>query len=334
MTHPLRVALLCAAGAALPLAAQPKFIVNAKADTRSAAQGLDREFRALMTAQQQPGWLGYEVPATRTASLGCEYNRGDGYYGSGTVHLEPPATAVILFRAEAGAVQRIRTFSPYCEIDASGLPVHWLSDVQPAQSIALLESFLADREHVGDSPVSAISAHSDPSADQALEKLLASSQPQSMRLRVVSSLGASRGRHGFEVLKKLISSDPDERVRERAISALSSSREPDAIDLLISIARTNADSRMRSQAVSSLNHRTSPKVLETLVAVVENDSDLNVKRRAVSSIQNLPDGQGIPTLIQLAKADKNVEVRKQAMNSLKDTRDPRAMAFFEDVLKK
>src|SRR5262249_14595694 len=69
MTRALCV-LLCATGAALPLAAQPKFIVNAKADTRSAAQGLDREFRSLLNTQPQPAWLGYEVPATRTASLG------------------------------------------------------------------------------------------------------------------------------------------------------------------------------------------------------------------------------------------------------------------------
>ena len=328
MTRLLCVVVL-GAMAALPLAAQPKFIVNAKADTRSAAQGLEREYRSLLTAQ--PAWFGYEVPATRTASLGCDYR--DGYNGSGTVHLEPPPTAIILFRVEGGAVQRIRSFSPFCDIDVGGLPMHWLTDVQPAQSIALLETFVADRERVGDSPVSAISAHSDPSADQALEKFLASNQPQSLRLRAVSSLGAARGRHGFEVLKKLIASDPDERIRERAISAVSSSREPEAMDLLISIARTNPDARMRTQAVSSLNRKSGPKVLETLTAVVENDSDPNVRRRAISSLQSLPDGQGIPSLIQFARSDKNADVRKSAMNSLRDTRDPRALAFFEAVLK-
>jgi hypothetical protein len=34
--------------AALPLAAQPKLLINAKVDTRSAAAGLEREFRALL----------------------------------------------------------------------------------------------------------------------------------------------------------------------------------------------------------------------------------------------------------------------------------------------
>ena len=96
--------------AALPLAGQPKLLVNAKTDTRSAASGLEREFRALLTTQPQPAWLGYEVPAVRNAGLGCDYVR-DGYNGgvAGTVHLEPPTTAVILFRVEGSVAQRIRT---------------------------------------------------------------------------------------------------------------------------------------------------------------------------------------------------------------------------------
>ena len=49
--------------AALPLAAQPKLLINAKVDTRSAAAGLEREFRTLLTAEPQPAWIGYTVPA-------------------------------------------------------------------------------------------------------------------------------------------------------------------------------------------------------------------------------------------------------------------------------
>jgi hypothetical protein len=39
-------------------------------------------------------------------------------------------------------------------------------------------------------------------------------------------------------------------------------------------------------------------------------------------------------LIELAKTTQNAEVRKQAMSSLGRSRDPRALAFFEDVLKR
>jgi hypothetical protein len=318
--------------AALPLAAQPKQLVNAQTDTRSAAQGLEREFRSLLTAQPQPSWIMYRVPAVRNAGMGgCDFNNG---YGSGTVHLEPPDHAIILFRVEGNAVGRIRTISPYCEIDAGNLPVHWINDVQPAQSIALLSTFIPERDRVGDSVVQAISVHSDPAADQALEKFLASNQPESLRMRAVSSLGASRGRHGFEVLKRLVGNDPDERIRERAIQSLGNSREADAQDFLISIAKSDANSRLRSQAISSLNRRAGgQKVIDTLTGIAENDADNGVRQRAVSTLQSMPDGAGIPALIQIARNSKNPEVRKKAMQSISGSRDPRALAYLEDVLK-
>jgi HEAT repeat protein len=48
----------------------------------------------------------------------------------------------------------------------------------------------------------------------------------------------------------------------------------------------------------------------------------------------MPNGDGIQLLIQLAKTSQNPDVRKQAMSSLGESRDQRALAFFEDVLKK
>jgi hypothetical protein len=318
--------------AAMPLAAQPKLLINAQVQIHSAAAGLESQFKTLLSAQPQPAWIAYSVPSVRTYNLGCDYVR-DVFTQPGVVHLESPDHAVILFRVEANAVNRIRTLSPDCEIDAGGVPVHWLTDVQPAQSIALLVSLMSERDRIGDNPVSAIAQHADPAADEALERFLATNQPESLRLRAVSALGSARGRHGFDLLKKLISSDPDERIRERAISGLSSSKEPDALDLLISIAKTDQNSRMRQQAVTALARKPGPLVVGTISKVIESDPDVQVKRHAVSSLNQLPDGAGIPVLIQMVKTTQNTEVRKQAMNTLQNSRDPRAVAFFEDVLK-
>jgi HEAT repeat protein len=318
--------------AALPLGAQPKLLVNAKPDTRSAAAGLEQTFRPLVAAQPQPAWIAYSVPSTR-AGLGCDYVR-DGWSQPGVIHLEPPDHAVILYRVDSGAVERIRTLSPDCEIDAGGLPVHWLADVKPAESVALLDAFATQRERFMDGAMSAIASHSDPAADAALQRYLAPSQPESIRLRVVSWIGNMRGRRGFEVLKSLIASDPSDRVRERAISTLGNSKEPEALDLLLSTARKDASPRMRMQALSALNRHSGAKVLGTFQDAIENDPDLQVKRRAVGALQSMPDGEGIPLLIQLAKATRDNEVRKQAMTSLGQSRDGRAISFFEEVLKK
>ena len=128
-------------------------------------------------------------PAVRTASLGCLQTEG-------AVHLEPSDRAVILFRVEAGKVEKIRALSPYCEIDAGGLPVHWLTDVKPADSVAFLAGFVSTIGNGRDGSVFAIAVHSDPAADAALDRFIGPDQPQWLRLRTVSLLGSTRGRMG------------------------------------------------------------------------------------------------------------------------------------------
>lgn len=324
--------LLCLLACTLPLAAQPKLLVNAQLDTRSAGAGLEQAFRPLVTAQPQPAWIAYSVPSNRV-NMGCDYVR-DGWNQPGVIHLEPPDHTVVLFRVESGEVQRIRSLSPDCEIDAGNLPVHWLADVKPAESVALLDTFATQRERYMDGAMNAIAAHSDPAADAALQRYLAPSQPESIRLRVVGWFGNMRGRRGFDVLKNLIASDPSDRVRERAISTLGSNKEPEALDLLTTTARKDSNPRLRMQALSALHRHSGAKVLATFKDSIENDPDNQVKRRAVSALQSMPDGEGVPLLIQLAKATHDNDVRKQAMSSLGQSRDGRAIGFFEEVLKK
>jgi HEAT repeat protein len=321
--------------AILPLAAQPKLLVNAQVDTRPASGGLEGVVHGLLGQQPQPAWIGYSVPAVRNGGLSCEYVR-DGFSSPGVVHLEPPDHAVILMRVEAGAVMRVRSLSPDCEIDAGGLPVHWLSDVSPAQSVALLTSLIANRETTADGALNAIAIHNDPSADAVLDRYLAPNQPETLRLRAVSWMGSYRGRHGFEALKKIIAEDPDGRVRERAVTALASSKEPEAAPLLVSLARGDQNPRIRQQAISSLasSRRHIPDAVETLKTIIATDHDPAVKRRAVSALVSLPDGEGIPLLIEVVKTTQDPDVRKQAMNTLGNSRDPRATAFFEDVLER
>ncbi len=323
----------CLLALALPLAVQPKLLVNAQLKTQAAGANLESTFRGMLAAQPQPAWIGWSVPSVRSNTLGCEFVR-DSLATAGVVHLEPPDHAVILFRVEGNAVDRIRSLSPDCEIDAGGLPVYWLTDVQPAQSVALLATFVSQRERMGDGMVGAIAQHADPAADQVLDRFTASDQPESLRLRVVSWMGSARGRHGFEVLKQLIAADPDDRVRERAVSALSASKEREALDLLISIASTGKTPRMREQAISALSRKPAPEAIAVLSKAIESDPDTQVRRRAVSALSALPDGAGVPLLIQVVRTSPSPEVRKQAMSTLGQSRDPRAVAFFEEVLKK
>ncbi|MGA2041056.1 MAG: HEAT repeat domain-containing protein [Bryobacteraceae bacterium] len=286
--------------AALPLAAQPRLLINAKVDARSAAAGLDREFRALLAAEPQPAWIGWMVPSVRSYSLGCEYVSHDGWAAPGVIHLEPPDHAVILFRAVDHAVERIRAFSPDCEIDAGGVPVHWLNDVKPPESVALLAGQATDSETAGNSAVGAIAVHDDAAADAALDRFAAAGQPDNLRRRAIGWLGSARGRHGLETLRGLLAGDTNPALRARVIGAIAESKDPDAITLLVATAR--------------------------------NDRDREVERRAIAALGNLPAGKGVPVLIEITQTSKDVDMRKHAMNALQQTHDPRALGFFERVL--
>ena len=318
--------------AALPLMAQPKLLVNAQVDTRSAAAGLEREFKGLLTAQPQPAWIGYEVPAVRGAEMGCEYVR-DGISTAGIVHLEPPDHAVILFRVEGNAVNKLRNLSPDYEIDAGGLPVHWLTGVAPDQSVALLATFVPQHELDSNGALGAIAAHADPASDAVLDRYLATNQPDWMRRRAASLEASERGAHGVEAAKNAIANDPSEQVRQAAISGLARNKDPEALNVLISTARTAKEPRTRSQAISALNRKPGQAVLDTINAAITSDPDVQVRRHAVDALGSLPDGAGVPALIQLVKTSKDFDVRKQAMNRLQNSHDARAEAFFEEVLK-
>ncbi|PWU12494.1 MAG: hypothetical protein C5B51_00545 [Terriglobia bacterium] len=239
--------------AVLPLAGQPKLLINAQVDTRSAASGLEREFRGLLGAQPQPAWIGYMVPSIRSYNLGCEYVSPNGRTAPGVVHLEPPAQAVILFRVVSGAVERVRALSPDCELDAGGVPLHWLADVRPAESVALLATFDLSEA------VTAIAMHADPAADSTLEGFLAPGRPESQQRRAAFWLAAARGARGLQVVKDILTKDSNQAVRRQAVSGLAASRQPESLDLLMSIAKTDRDSQIRRQAFNAIGRSRDPR---------------------------------------------------------------------------
>jgi HEAT repeat protein len=57
-----------------------------------------------------------------------------------------------------------------------------------------------------------------------------------------------------------------------------------------------------------------------------------VKKRAVFALSQLRGDQGVTELIRVARTNRNPEVRKQAIFWLGQSRDPRALAFIEEIL--
>jgi HEAT repeat protein len=90
---------------------------------------------------------------------------------------------------------------------------------------------------------------------------------------------------------------------------------------------------VRGQALFWLAQKAGKKAAGAISSAIDNDPDTEVKKKAVFALQQLPDGEGVPMLIQVARANRNPAVRKQAMFWLGQSGDPRALAFFEEVLR-
>ena len=346
----------------LSAAAEEPHISNAKLQKRSAAAGLEKEFRALVSGETEPAWIGYEVPMIAGEHRMCCYNSWSDDAGAGCcggcrlegtrdgvtegsvsrpVELESSGKLLVLFRLEQKRVGKIRTFSGDCDLDAGGLPFILLTEVRPAESVALLAPFVAegaDQTPESKQPargaLTAIAFHADPAADHAIEQFVAPSSPEKLRERATFWLGAARGRRGYEILRRIVREDPSDRVRDRAVFALSVSQEPEAVDTMIAVAHDDRSSHLRGQALFWLAHKAGRKASSAITEAIENDPETAVKKRAVFALSQLPKDEGVPMLIQVARTNQNPAVRRQAMFWLGQSKDSRALAFFEEVLKR
>jgi hypothetical protein len=364
----LRIAIaalaLLAAGA-LHAQSQPQ-IKNAQFETHAVSGNLDATVRGIAASQSSPAWIGYSVPMIEAKngyhrSMCCgnwssdgnncgpcnleslngnNMNESDGPTRSGgTVHLEGSQTMFVLLRVADHRIGRVRTFTEDCQIDAGGLRVVWIADAKPAESVVLLEGIVnssnfdeSDGRNASNGAMSAIVMHNDPAADRALASFVEPSRPEKLRSQTAFWLGNARGKSGLEALKRMAKSDPSEKVREQVTFALSQSSEPGAVDELIRMAKEDASSRVRGQGLFWLAQRAGQKAAGAITDAIENDPDTEVKKRAVFALSQMPKDEGVPRLIEVAKTNKNPAVRKQAMFWLGQSNDPRALAFFEQVL--
>ena len=349
-------------------AGQPR-VSNGRLAPQPAGANLDAAFRGLVNGQAGPSWIGYTVPVVsrNEGRLCCT---GDTWISDGIVftngrlatcglepattttrrpsdqpaqmqnpvRLEGPDSLVVLYRVEEKAVQRIRIFSPDCELDAGGLTIHWLDGVNGADSVKLLSTFVSradvKSDRLSDAALSGIAMHKDEAADAALERFGTKENPEFVRKKVTFWMGNARGKRGFEAVKKIARDDPSDEVRKSAMFGLSQSSDDQSVPELVRFARQDASPKVRGEAIFWLAQKAGQRAAAEITASIENDPDTEVKKRAVFALSQLPKDEGIPLLIKVAKTNQNPAVRKQAMFWLGQSKDPRALEFFAEVLAK
>ncbi len=353
----------CTMMAAQEATPKPK-ISNAKLQQLSASAGLKVTVDGLVQKQTAALWIGYRIPAAakeRTlccfdsfdnfeaaankCCMGCrmESEKGSSFNGTNSnCSPEPLPYAFIFFRAEQKQISKVRVYSADCALDFANLPLYWLEDVKPEQSVELLAGMVTteDSENTnrhkdpGRQAVMAIALHDTPAADAALEKMIQPGQRPSLRENVAFWLGVERGKKGVELLRKYVRDDPDDRMREKGTFAFSQSKEPEALKDLIGMARHDESPHVRGQAIFWLAQKGSKKAAEQITDAIENDPETEVKKKAVFALSQMHDADAVPRLINVAKTNKNPVVRKQAIFWLGQMNDPRALDFLEEILTK
>jgi HEAT repeat protein len=334
----------------LAIAQQQPKVVNAQFHTESADAGLSATVNRFQHSNG-PLWLGYEVPALpgshfsvcsgdnqSTVDDGCcgVYRLEDSEHNFRSSDSDPAARASMdmLVRIDQGVVDKIRFVGSGCHLDAGGLSFTWLTDVKADDSVAWLSSLVtADNRHITDETLAAIAMHETGKATMALAGFASSANPLWLREKAAFWLGAGRDHDGLLALEKLMS-DGDPEFRKKLTFDLSVNHDPAAVDDLIRMAKSDTDTGVREQAIFWVAQKAGKKAVATLKDTVENDPEVAVKKKAVFALSQLPKDQAVPELLHVAQTNTDPAVRKDAIFWLGQTHDPRALAYFEQILER
>jgi hypothetical protein len=140
-----------------------------------------------------------------------------------------------------------------------------------------------------------------------------------------------RPEDSIDWLASLATGDGSRRLANNATMAMALHANPQATERLIALARNARSSDVRGTALFWIAQRAGDKAVGTLTQALD-DPETEVRTKAVFALSQLPKDEGVPKLIDVARSHRDPAVRKQAMFWLGQSRDPRALAFFEQIL--
>jgi hypothetical protein len=308
MTRPFRpiaASLATFTCCAVALAAQQPRITNGQVTAQPAGTPFVRTVESLVSAQPEITWIGYAVPVSDDERVMCCV--GNSYISGsvvtsdgaccGACRLEPGGEGTTTVTARSGA---------------PGGPVK----LEGSDRMVVLLRVVARR-------VERVRVFSEEC------QLDAGGRP----VRWIDNV---RPADSIALLESLVGAETDrrDRVTGGALSALSMHAEPSATDALVRLARTHAAPGVRGDALFWLAQRAGQKAAALITERIDQDPDTDVKKRAVFALSQLPKDEGVPLLIKVARTNTNPAVRKQAMFWLGQSRDPRAIDFFAEILSK
>ena len=267
------------------------------------------------------GWSSWEVAAVDDAPAWCCWNDGhtarggswtscklDGNDGGfGNRDDETTDTVRIFARTAGGKVDRLRTLSASCPVEAA-TPIHDLGTVAEDDSARWLidlgkqaELGTVKRHRIGDNVLAALAIHRGNFARDTLAGMARTNAREETRKQAVFWLAQVRGAEGAEITSSVMFGDKDPDVRKHAAFALGQSK--------------------------------SPRVAADLIRLGNTDTVGDVRERAIFALSQLPDDRGTKALIAVAE-DRSLsrDMRKRAVFWLTQSESDAAQAYLDRVL--
>ncbi|MBW8878703.1 MAG: HEAT repeat domain-containing protein [Acidobacteria bacterium] len=334
-------------------AAAPPQVANARLETASAGGGLEAAVRQAGASAREPFWIAWSVPMIAGQRYNCCFNnagKGEKWTRT-TCHLEgkdqgwgstddakvlADQDLLVLTRIAGGQIEKVRSFSANCPLDAGDRRFIWLGDAKPEESVALLAKTAnparAASRNLAEEALAALSFHRSSRADEVLEDLAAAPHSRKVREDALFWLGQSRGERGARFITRVMEGDSDVEIRKKAIFALSQSKAAGVTDSLIRLSRQDRSADVRGEGLFWLAQRDDPKAPDAIVQAIETDPDLAVKKKGVFALSQLRGGRGVPLLIEVGRKTREREVRKEALFWLTQSNDPAAFEYVEKAL--
>lgn len=322
-------------------------VKNARLETGSAASGLRSALKQAASGAREPYWVAWSVPMVESERYACcfgdDYEAGtcllegknQGWGNTGDKTGKTGQKLIVLLRMEGGRVDKIRSFSEGCPLDAGNRRFVWLGAAKPEESVALIAGLAEDGDRVHDKAGEAyasLALHRNSGADAALEKLASAPRSAKERDQPIFWLGQRRGARGVQFLSGLATSDPDEDIREKALFSLSQSRQPEAVETVLEAARSDKSAKVRGHALFCLSQTGSPQAGPAILEAIRTDPAEPARKQGIFALSQLRGGEGIPMLITLGRESEDREIRREVIFWLSQSKDPAAVAFIDKFL--
>jgi len=149
----------------------------------------------------------------------------------------------------------------------------------------------------------------------------------------ITDLGVVSTRDAADFLLSLVAGSPD-RVSKEAIFPATIADSVVVWPALLRVARDDSrPSETRKQAVFWVGQAAGDAITANLSSLVDEDNvDREIRESAVFALSQQRNGVAVPALIQIARTNRDPKIRKSAMFWLGQSKDPRALALFEEIL--